>query len=169
MNFLPVLDHDAGKHPCNVISAIGGSGFLVCKGYRIAAGPAEVTTAQQNTSQPLSTKVAQAAQTTKGKPPAGAKQVSTQKSKASKQSQTPNAAEARKKAVYRAMEQLLEHGAFSDADLLRSIPNLSGDEFLQVLRVHAALNCSLRALVLYHSMALCHLYTVIRLCFLVVV
>jgi hypothetical protein len=83
----------------------------------------------------LATYVAQAAQTAKGKPPAGAKQVSADKSKASKQSKTPNTADTRKKAVYRAMERLLEHGAFSDVDLLRSIPNLSGDEFLQVLLV----------------------------------
>jgi hypothetical protein len=103
----------------------------------------------------LATHVAQAAQTAKGKPPAGAKQISAQKSKASKQLKTPNAAESRKKAVYRAMEQLLEHGAYSDADLLRSIPNLSGDEFLQVLLVYAALNCSLRAVVLYQSKARC--------------
>ncbi len=94
-----------------------------------------MTIAQQSSSQRLATHVPKAAQTAKGKTPAGAKQVSANKSKASKQSKTPNAADARKKAVYRAMEQLLEHGAFSDADLLRSIPNLSGDEFLQVLLV----------------------------------
>ncbi|DBA66827.1 TPA: hypothetical protein ACH3X2_001963 [Trebouxia sp. C0005] len=35
------------------------------------------------------------------------------------------------------MEKLLEHGAFSDADLLRSIPNLSGDEFLQIAEERA--------------------------------
>lgn len=72
-------------------------------------------------------------QTSKGKPPARARKAAASKSAASIQSQTPNAADARKKVVYNAMEQLLEHGAFSDADLLRSIPNLSGDEFLQVL------------------------------------
>ncbi|KAL0032891.1 hypothetical protein WJX77_005051 [Trebouxia sp. C0004] len=116
MNFLPVLDHNADDRE---------------------AGRAEVTTTRQKSSQPLATHVVQAAQTAKGKPPAGAKQVSAQKPKASKQSQTPNASETRKKAVYRAMEQLLEHGAFSDADLLRSIPNLSGDEFLQIAEERA--------------------------------
>ena len=31
----------------------------------------------------------------------------------------------------------MEHGASSDADLLRSIPNLSGDEYLQVCDITA--------------------------------
>ncbi len=140
MNFLPVIDHDAGTKQFVLISAVGGSTFIVCKRLCVfaddrEAGRAGVTTAQQNLSQPLATHIAQAAQTAKGKPPAGAKKASAQKPKGNKQSTTPNAAESRKKAVYRAMEQLLEHGAFSDADLLRSIPNLSGDEFLQVLLV----------------------------------
>ena len=91
-----------------------------------------MTIAQQSSLQRLAAQDPKAVQIAKGKPPAGAKQVSAKKSKASIQSKTPNAADARKKAVYRAMEQLLEHGAYSDADLLRLIPNLSGDEFLQV-------------------------------------
>lgn len=66
------------------------------------------------------------------KPPSGPRKASTQQKKPSKPAKPVQAAEARTKAVYHAMECLLEQGAFSDADLLRAVTSLSGDEFLQV-------------------------------------
>ena len=67
------------------------------------------------------------------KPPSGLKKSPSQLKQHSKPAKPIHAAEARSKAVYRAMERLLEQGAFSDADLLQAVTNLSGDEFLQVI------------------------------------
>ena len=69
---------------------------------------------------------------TPAKPPSGAKKPLGQSGKAKKAPQPITAVDARNKAVYQAMEVLLDQGAFSDADLLRLVSNLSEDEFLQV-------------------------------------
>lgn len=106
MNFLPVLNYCADNN--------------------------DLSLQRQKLCPPPISDAVQTVQTSEGKPPARAKKAAVSKSVASKQLQTPSASDARKKAVFNAMEQLLERGAFSDAELLRSIPNLSGDEFLQV-------------------------------------
>lgn len=67
------------------------------------------------------------------KPPSGPRKPSSQVKKQSKPAKPVHAAEARGKAVYQAMERLLEQGAFSDADLLQAVTSLSGDEFVQVV------------------------------------
>ena len=66
------------------------------------------------------------------KPPSGLQKAPNQIKQQSKPAKPTNAAEARSKSVYHAMERLLEQGTFSDADLLQAVTNLSGDEFLQV-------------------------------------
>ena len=72
------------------------------------------------------------AATRPAKPPSGLKKPASQLKPPSKPVKPVYAAEARSKSVYHAMERLLEQGAFSDADLLQAVTNLSGDEFLQV-------------------------------------
>ena len=67
------------------------------------------------------------------KPPSGLQKAPSQIKQQSKPAKPIHAAEARSKAVYLAMERLLEQGTFSDADLLQAVTNLSGDEFLQVI------------------------------------
>ena len=67
------------------------------------------------------------------KPPSGPRKPSSQVKKQSKPSKPVHAAEARSKAVYQAMERLLEQGASSDADLLQAVTSLSRGEFLQVI------------------------------------
>lgn len=66
------------------------------------------------------------------KPPVGAKTAKKASATAvSRPAESP--AEARSKAVYEAMELLLEHGSESNSALLQCIACLSGDEFLQVI------------------------------------
>ena len=78
---------------------------------------------------------------------------SSQLKQPSKPAKPIRAAEARSKAVYHAMDCLLEQGAFSDADLLQAVTNLSGDEFLQVVAaslssiVHTPLSVKLNLLI----------------------
>ena len=61
------------------------------------------------------------------RPPSGARSIK----KGAKPSVNP--IDARNKAVYNAMESLLEQGSHSNAAMLKSIACLSGPEFLQVL------------------------------------
>lgn len=68
----------------------------------------------------------------RAKPPSGAQKPPSQLNQQSKTAKPLHAAEARSKAVYHAMERLLDRGAISDADMLQAVTNLSGDEFLQV-------------------------------------
>lgn len=68
----------------------------------------------------------------RAKPPTGIQKPPTQLNQQNKLAKPVRTAEARSRAVYHAMERLLDRGAFSDADLLQAVTNLSGDEFLQV-------------------------------------
>lgn len=65
------------------------------------------------------------------KPPVGAKVAKKAPAKAVRQ-RPESPADSRSKAVYKAMEALLEHGSQSNSALLQSIACLSGEEFLQV-------------------------------------
>ncbi|KAL3135542.1 hypothetical protein ABBQ38_006019 [Trebouxia sp. C0009 RCD-2024] len=136
MNYLPVLSYGTGKR-------------LLQRHHCCPAIDSGVACADKGNTSPLDSVVSepkvhpgQNVQTTgsnprPAKPPSGPRKPSTQQKKPSKPAKPVHAAEARTKAVYHAMECLLEQGAFSDADLLRAVTNLSGDEFLQVAEERA--------------------------------
>ena len=67
------------------------------------------------------------------KPPLNSTRPSSQSKKHNKPAKPTSAADARSKAVYQAMEHLLEQGAMSDAYLLQAVTSLCGDDFLQVM------------------------------------
>lgn len=152
MNYLPVLSYGTGKR-------------LLQRHHCCPAIDSGVACADKGNTSPLDSVVSepkvhpgQNVQTTgsnprPAKPPSGPRKPSTQQKKPSKPAKPVHAAEARTKAVYHAMECLLEQGAFSDADLLRAVTNLSGDEFLQV----TAAVCSYILAVLFLPHAILHL------------
>lgn len=140
MDFLPVLSYGAGIMLHSAFAAAVSWLYSVADQHAAPAEPdlkypLESGKSQASQHQTITDKQSIVAEPTNRliKPPTGLKKSSTQPKKQGKPAKALNAIDARNKAVYQAMERLLEQGAFSDADLLQAVTSLTGDEFLQVL------------------------------------
>ena len=131
MNYLPVLSYPGGKRVIPCINAFRKLLTLVTIVETGMTTPPDSTDLEAKAHETKAPAQLAGSALRSAKPPSGLPKAPSQLKPQSKPAKPIHPAEARSKAVYLAMECLLEQGALSDADLLQAVTNLSGDEFLQ--------------------------------------